>query len=212
MGNLTKLLLELANKEDLEDLERIDRERIVYAQLKRKADDKFTKISSGSARQVYEYKDNMVIKVAYNEKGITQNELECNIGRDTYAQIMVAKVFYCAENYSFIISEKAEKLIKSKFRDITGIDWDDFTDFVFAFGMYHKGSKRYIETIDPDLNTNNYEFLYDFEQFVLNYDMIGGINDLDRISSYGVVTRDNEEHIVIIDYGLNQMIFDEYYK
>ena len=53
--SLKKLLFEFAGDEELTDLEKIDQDRIIYAQLKRKADDKFEKISSGLWIHKYAY-------------------------------------------------------------------------------------------------------------------------------------------------------------
>ena len=36
--------------------------------------------------------------------------------------------------------------------------------------------------------------------------------DLLRISSYGIVKRDNHDEIVLIDYGLNDDVYNRYYN
>jgi hypothetical protein len=36
--------------------------------------------------------------------------------------------------------------------------------------------------------------------------------DLMRLNSYGIVNRNGEDIIVIIDFGLTHDIYDEYYK
>jgi hypothetical protein len=36
--------------------------------------------------------------------------------------------------------------------------------------------------------------------------------DFMRLNSYGVVNRNGEDIIVIIDFGLTQSVYDEYYR
>jgi hypothetical protein len=38
------------------------------------------------------------------------------------------------------------------------------------------------------------------------------VGDLIRTSSYGLVKRNGQDTIVLIDYGLNQENYDSYYK
>lgn len=38
------------------------------------------------------------------------------------------------------------------------------------------------------------------------------IGDLTRINSYGVVSDNGQENIVLIDMGLSDKVFDSYYK
>ena len=38
------------------------------------------------------------------------------------------------------------------------------------------------------------------------------IGDLCKLDSYGIVNRNGKQYIVLIDYGLTNKIFDDYYK
>ena len=39
-----------------------------------------------------------------------------------------------------------------------------------------------------------------------------GVGDFERISSWGVVSENGEESLAIIDFGLSDEIFDQYYR
>ena len=54
------------------------------------------------------------------------------------------------------------------------------------------------------------EFVYPMLNLMANYDI--PVGDLLKISSYGVVKRDGQDAIVLIDYGLNNEVYDSYYK
>ena len=53
------------------------------------------------------------------------------------------------------------------------------------------------------------EFCYDIFNYIGNYDI--QFQDLLRLNSYGIVNRNGEEKIVIIDYGLTNKVYSNYY-
>jgi hypothetical protein len=48
------------------------------------------------------------------------------------------------------------------------------------------------------------------------YDIIGSYNipsgDLTKLSTYGVVKRNGQDDVVMIDYGLTKEVYDSYYR
>lgn len=57
-----------------------------------------------------------------------------------------------------------------------------------------------------------YSLFDDIYKYLCDYGL-EAIGDLTRISSWGVVTDDDgEERLVLIDYGLTDDIFDNYYR
>jgi predicted transcriptional regulator len=72
-------------------------------------------ISSGSARKVFHYSDTLVIKIAYNDKGIAQNMAECDIWKYAYPnqrKVLAAIVDSCPHN-TWVLQKKVTKKIKS---------------------------------------------------------------------------------------------------
>ena len=216
--SLFKLLLEqFADDVDLKELNKIDQDRIIYAQLKRKAHKKFRRLSGGSGRDVYDFKDNKVIKLAKNDKGLAQNEQEYSLGTEAFIDDVVANVFYGSENFSFLISEKAEPIKSAEFERVSGVKWDHFANYMHWWGNHLTGKKQHfkdeeaIKAIDDALNEDN-EIVVKFTNFVANYHMGDVVGDLARKSSYGLVQRDYGEDIVLIDYGLTKEIYEKHYK
>jgi hypothetical protein len=56
----------------------------------------------------------------------------------------------------------------------------------------------------------NNEFLIDVISLMHDYDMPSG--DLGRLSSYGEVIRDGKPKVVIVDSGLTNSVFNDFYK
>lgn len=66
-------------------------------------------LGSGSGRKVFDLRNGYVVKVAINQKGFAQNEMEYSISRE-YISIIMAKVLVCSNDYMYLIMEKAERI------------------------------------------------------------------------------------------------------
>jgi hypothetical protein len=56
----------------------------------------------------------------------------------------------------------------------------------------------------------NNDTLHDIYDYMTSYQ--APMSDLTRIANYGMVRRYNQDLIVILDHGLSDAIWDEYYK
>lgn len=54
------------------------------------------------------------------------------------------------------------------------------------------------------------EFIYDIFTFMGGYDI--QVGDLMKLNSYGLVNRNGEDTIVMIDYGVTNDVWDDYYS
>lgn len=176
------------------------------------------KIASGSARVVFKIDDEKCLKVAKNQKGIAQNTEEAR----SYAKEtgIGAEVYNFADDYEWIEMELARKAKPSDFKRIVGYDFKFVCEFInWTYSHYSVGYRRY-----PNLfpfNKQNEEL---FEELIEEYGFfhslyyymadttLNSIGDLQRVSSYGIVNRNGEEEIVLIDYGLSDDVFDNYYR
>ena len=71
-------------------------------------------ISSGSSRKVFHYSDTLVIKIAYNEKGLAQNQAEVDIWRYAFPnqrKVLAAIVDYCP-NGTWVLQKKIIKKLR----------------------------------------------------------------------------------------------------
>ncbi len=193
---------------NMEEFKRLPtfKDRIKYAK------ERLEKLGEGSSRIVYKIDDVTVLKLAKNKKGVAQNKLEIEYSKDSYLQNIVAEVYESMDNGNWLEMELAVKLKETTFKNIVGVS---FKDYVSALRYY------YFTNIKPSKfggysKPENYkelwenEFAYDMFNFVGNYGI--PVGDLSRLSTYGIVKRDDKDAIVMIDYGLNDDVYNDFYK
>jgi hypothetical protein len=182
-----------------------------FAERVRYCDQHLKKISSGSARIVYLVDDKMVLKLAKNQKGIAQCETEIQWGGDSYFDEILARTIEYHPDGLWVEMELARKVKKSDFSVIESINFDEFGKYLKNFELENNGKRPFYGITDAHkeiLNEN--QFTQTICEFMLNTDSPAG--DLMRLNSYGIVNRNGEDIIVIIDFGLTNDIYNEYYK
>jgi len=186
-----------------------------YAERMRYCERHLTKLASGSGRVVFQIDDEKVLKVAKNAKGIAQNSVESEGYISNYS--IAARVFDTDENDTFLEMELARKCTKSEFRKIVGFNFDFIDPYLhnrFEAGKasrYHAGGRIPKMNIPDDISAmlDENEWMYDLGELVGDYDM--PLGDVTRISSYGIVKRDGQDAVVLVDFGLTQGVYDEFY-
>jgi hypothetical protein len=171
------------------------------------------RISSGSSRVVYRIDDEKVLKLAKNKKGLAQNEAEVDYGTEIYLEGIVANIFEYDENGLWVEMELARKITESEFKRISGFE---FKDFAAALNNYHHQRTNFRNghkmPVDPEIVEQMWEdeFVYGVFQYLGNYEV--PVGDLTRLSTYGIVKRDGQDTIVLIDYGLTNNVYKDYYR
>jgi hypothetical protein len=160
-------------------------------------------IASGSAREVFRIDDTKVLKLAKNNKGLAQNETETDLFFDPSSSSLCNTVYDFDENCSWMEMAYAEKMTKSKFKKITGCDFN--SDFVTAL-RHEFFYSQYFTLADSD-NKEIYDtdFWEELVSFIINFDL--PFYDFCRLSTYGIV----DGEIKIIDYGLTKDIYNTMY-
>lgn len=172
------------------------------------------RISSGSSRIVYKIDENTVLKLAKNQKGIAQNEVEGQ--HDCYRDNMnmFAKIYDTDENYLWIEMQLAKKARVSDFKRLTGYDFNTVCYWIdYCKPDRYRNSnplKTFFDSPEFEENWDEYGLLAELQEYIGNYDV--PIGDLKRISSWGVVNGEYGEELVLIDYGLTNDVFNNYYK
>lgn len=183
------------------------RQRIEYCQRN------LQRLSSGSARIVYKIDNGTVLKLAKNQKGIAQNEVE---GQPDYYRDSIglfAEVYDRDENYLWIEMQLARKAKPSDFQRLAGVDYDTVCKWIDYCDPRHKYRpyKDIFETERFQNDFDEYGLLAKLQDYIGNYNV--PIGDLRRLSSWGVVIdKDGEEDLVIIDYGLDDYVFNNFYN
>ena len=165
-----------------------------------------TYLAQGSSRIVFAIDDEKVLKLAKNDIGIAQNEGESmyDMQRD-YGQF-VAQVFDQSPLDLWIEMEKAVKITPAKFRQITGVDFNDMG--VYLSNMLDSGYHRRLDPQKQAFMDDN-EFMQELSQLVGNYQLFPG--DIAKVNSWGMVRRNGQEFAVLVDFGISSKGFQTHY-
>lgn len=175
-----------------------------------------TSIGNGSSRLVFQVTDEKCLKLAKNNKGIAQNQLEGEGMKQN--MICFPKIFEQDENDQWILCEYVLPAKESDFQHCLGLTWDEFVQFIGrCYNEYDRnrfnGRASYSIMKDDEqfeeLIENN-ENLSDIYTYMTDYQP--PLGDLVVIQNYGMVRRDGEDLIVILDHGLSNNIWNDYYK
>lgn len=188
--------------------------------------DNLQRIASGSSRIVYKIDDATVLKLAKNQKGLAQNEAETQYRDDLYAPDIFAEVYDNDENFYWIEMQLARKAKPTDFKRLTGYDFKTFQNFVTYSAQQYLPRRSYGFSIPSEYEQlfNSEEFqnmvwdnpdnvFYQTNEYLTSY-QIEKYGDVQRISSWGVVKdkHDGTDKLVLIDYGLTDDIFNQYYS
>jgi ribosomal protein S17 len=109
--------------------------------------------------------------------------------------------------------ELAGKVKKADFQKIIGVSFEDFSNYI-KYNYYTTiKTKRFSISNDIKEKCQENEFIMSVIDYIASYD-IGeiAVGDLCRLSTYGIVKRNGEDCIVMIDYGIDEDISNKYYK
>lgn len=185
-----------------------------HAGRNRYAQEHLQRLSSGSSRIVYKIDDEKVLKLAKNEKGVAQNEVEIEYGQYSDIEDVVARIFdYDEVGNLWVEMELARKVKASDFKNIVGYNFADIQKAIHNYGVDSGNVRRsFKHDINKELVDDMWEneFMYELFSYIGNYGVPTG--DLTRLNSYGVVKRNGQDKIVLIDYGLTHDVYSSYYS
>lgn len=169
------------------------------------------KLGSGSSRIVYQIDDQKVLKLAKNNKGIVQNETEIDRGTDSYFSHILAQVFDSEDNGLWVEMERAIPINKHEFLRYTNFTPEEIKDYLRDFQSTNSGQKSYYRP-SPELKNrlDNDEFVQYLREFIAGTDALAG--DLGQPTSYGLVKRNGQQELVLIDFGLTDTDYNKLYR
>jgi hypothetical protein len=181
-----------------------------YAERVRYCDEHLKKISSGSARIVYMIDNEKVLKLAKNEKGVAQCEVEIQWGNDYYFGGILAKTLDSHPDGLWVEMELARKVKKNDFKTLADFNFDDLDTYLRNTEQEMKGKKP-IFGIDQNVKEVMQENEFVIQLVDLMNAMGAPAGDMTRLNSYGIVKRDGHDTIVLIDFGLTNDVYSDYY-
>jgi mRNA-degrading endonuclease RelE of RelBE toxin-antitoxin system len=183
-----------------------------FSSRKQYCDKNLIRISSGSSRVVYKIDDTKVLKLAKNKKGLAQNEIEIDFSKDFMWVGIIAEIFNYDENNLWVEMELARKLTPKIFEEITGLNFEEYGNGLKYYKSETGNNTNSYKPSKPDSYDDMWEneFSYDIFNLIGGYDI--NVGDLTKMSTYGVVNRNGEDEVVMIDYGLTNKVYDSYYS
>lgn len=171
-------------------------------------------IGNGSSRMVFQIDDEKVLKLAKNQKGIAQNDVEADWGAQNYG--VLPNLYEEANDDTYIVTEYVLPAKPQDFQVCLGMSFEDFCNFVKkCFKSY--ASSRQSFGVSSNINDDkfseileNNEWLDQFYTYLSDYQP--PLGDLLRIANYGLCKRDGKPEIVLLDSGLSQQVWDDYYQ
>ena len=123
---------------------------------------------------------------------------------------ITAEIFNHDDNGLWVEMELARKVRPTTWMNIVGIPLNDMMDCARYVENQSRGpySKREPPPMLDDAYEN--EFTSTILDLIANYDIPSG--DFGKYSTYGVVNRNGNDEIVIIDYGLTTDVMNKHYK
>ena len=166
-------------------------------------------LGEGSSRLVVAISEKTVLKMAKNEAGIAQNEVEYRAYEKVEDCSMITRIFYYDEDFEWLICERVireadEDDFLMYMKPPSGYDDEDMLDTFVHTAFYYK---------DPN-HKDIKAYLIDRVAFKsLRFLLSQGIkkSDLSSTRQWGLVERKGERYPVLVDYGFNQDVANRYY-
>lgn len=168
-------------------------------------------IGRGSSRIVFQIDDEKVLKLAFNRKGIAQNEAESDWGMQQYGVVPI--LYEVDDDYMYIITEFVLQAKKEDFLQVLGITFEEFCWFVRM--VYYQYDRRPPKLSNEEWDKfNQYcessDWLNQLNTFMSDYQLPFG--DLTRLANIGLCQRNGEAEMVILDNGLNDEVYNNFYS
>jgi hypothetical protein len=190
-----------ADAKDLKTILKNIEELETYTARKDYAAENLERLSSGSSRITFVSPDKTVIKMAQNDKGIAQNKAECN---PKLKSKFINKILDKASNYSWIEVPFLDKITEKDWKEMTGIDFDDFDDAI-SYGLKNVSDNSEMSKPKNFDDVKDSEIYKEIVKISKETELMPG--DIGRISSWG----SKDGNPVLIDAGLTKNVYEEFY-
>ena len=110
-----------------------------------------------------------------------------------------------SKDYNWIQTHFLEKIKASDFKEMTGIDFNDFGDSI-SYGLKNVSDSPDKKKPDSFNEVSKSEIYKEMDKIGKKFKLMPG--DLSRISSWGI----KDDHPVLIDAGLTKDIYEDFYE
>lgn len=170
-------------------------------------------IGEGSSRAVFQIDDNRVLKLASDNVGVTQNDIEIDYYERFEHLGLFPMIYGNSEDSEWIISEYVLPLSKEDVWQLLGVEMSEFYSIIVSMEYYERGQTRYGQyyKVMERSTLNKYilkcPFFKALNEYIRESDCF--IGDLISLDNLGLANRNQKPHIVILDSGLDN---ENYYN
>lgn len=179
------------------------KERIKYC------DDNLPRLAEGTSRIVFQYDKDKVIKLAKDEKGLSQNSVEIKASNDE----CTPKLYKSNPKNLWLLVQYAKPVDEETFKKLNNgismnetysilnnlVEYDEDNDDTYTLKVDNE--EKVLEVLN-----NPKTFLHKLYKMAKEHNLKSW--DIGRVDSYGIV--DNNK-LVVIDYGMDNDTFTNYY-
>ncbi len=178
-----------------------------FASRKRYMDRGFPFLGAGSGRRVYYIGENRVIKIAKNDRGKAQNEVESDSALHDWYGKLLPSIYDTAPDNSWLVCDKLVHVRARDFQSYFGVSMNTLFYYMEYRLDSHMGihAMELIDQVDKDSCDTN-DKIQALLDAIVNFDLV--FRDLTRKNAWGKLG----DRLVLRDYGLTRYVWDEYYK
>ena len=169
-------------------------------------------VGNGSSRMVFQIDDGTVLKLAKNEKGVAQNRVEGEYWKRNYD--IFPKIYEQDEDNLWIRCEYVLPAKAADFKKCLGVSFKDVCAFMESemsrWSRYGYRESMSYEECGRLVDEHPTGFFCDLESWMSNAQVTD--RDVMYLRNWGLAMRDGQAMPVYLDHGLNQDVFDRYYK
>lgn len=180
------------------------------------AKERLKRLGSGSARVIFQVDDTRILKIAKNIKGLAQNNIESDRMMMEWHGDILATVFRSGEEVKntgpfWIEMELARKITPSEFKRLLRFSHNELQKYLASLNprMNRYGSYNIDSELKNAMDEN--EFIQELMNMIANFGM-SYPGDFGRVNSYGKVIRNGIPQLVLVDFGLSESVYYDYYS
>lgn len=174
-----------------------------------------TNCGRGSSRVTYQLTDERVLKLAYNDKGLKQNQAEIKI-TNQYGSL-TPQIFESNPDGLWLVSEYVLPAKRQDFKYCCGVEWQNFEKFVQTCVATRNNNLEkwgdYVfdeNTFQSLLQQDSSGFLKSLNEYVADNVDVDDY-DLIKLCNYGLTVRSGQPTLVLLDSGLtNEILTNDY--
>lgn len=158
------------------------------------------KLGEGSSRIAFLMSGKYALKIALNQKGLSQNEAELDVCTNPASKAVVAKIYDFDDKHRWLISDLVREISnEAEFKSLTGVRW---TEEFCVWTSHGIRMKKVPENLPDDM-----EIVRSTIKMAIANNLLPG--DITKLEHWGKTT---DGRVVLLDYGFTEDVYQSHYR